>query len=76
MARKRTASAIFGGRRKLCPGSRQMDLFPGPRAVVAPDWPDLPEDARQTLIDLMTRLMFEHARAAATPTTAEAGHDR
>jgi hypothetical protein len=43
---------------------------------VAPDWPDLPEDARGTLINLMTRLILEHAQAVAAPTTAEAGHDR
>ncbi len=53
-----------------------MDLFASPRAAVAPDWSDLPEDARETLVGLMTRLILEHARAAATPTTAEAGHDR
>jgi hypothetical protein len=74
MARK-TTSAI-GVRRKTCPESRQMDLFAGPRAAMAPDWPDLPEDARETLIGLMTRLMLDHAQAAAMPTTAEAGHDR
>ncbi len=75
MARRTTASAI-GERRKPCPEWRQMDLFAGPRATVAPDWPDLPEDARETLIGLMTRLMLDHAQAAATPTTAEGGHDR
>ena len=53
-----------------------MDLFPGPRAAVAPDWPDPPEDARETLIGLMMRLILEHAQAVAAPTTAEAGHDR
>ena len=51
-----------------------MDLFSGRRAA-APDWPDLPEDARETLIGLMTRLIVEHGQAAATP-TAGAGHDR
>ena len=74
MARRTTASAI-GERRKPCPESRQMDLFAGPQAKVAPDWPDLPEDARETLIGLMTRLMLDHAQAAAMPTTAGAGHD-
>jgi hypothetical protein len=53
-----------------------MDLFTGPRAAVAPDWPDLPEDARGTLIGLMTRLILEHAQAVSAPTTAEVGHDR
>ena len=74
MERKTTALAI-GERRKPCPGSHQMELFAGPRAAAAPDWPDLPADARETLIGLMTRLILEHAQAAA-PTMAEAGHDR
>ena len=47
-----------------------------PMRGVAPDWPDLPEDARGTLINLMTRLILEHAQAVAAPTTAGAGHDR
>lgn len=34
------------------------------------------EDARETLIGLMTRLMLEHAQAAAMPKVAEAGYDR
>ncbi len=75
MARKTAASAI-GKRRKLNPESRQMDLFAGPRAAVAPDWPDLPENARETLIGLMTRLMLDHAQAATMPKTPGAGHDR
>ena len=45
-------------------------------AAVAPDWPDLPEDARGALIGLMTRLILEHAQAVSAPTTAEVGHDR
>ena len=54
-----------------------MDLFAGPRpAEIAPDWPDLPENARETLIGLMTRLMLDHAQAATMPKTPEAGHDR
>ena len=45
-------------------------------AVVAPDWSDLPEDARGTLLGLMTRLILDHAQAAATLIKAEADHDR
>ena len=63
-------------RSKSCPGSQQMDLFASPRVVVAPDWSDLPEGARETLLGLMTRLILDHAQAAATLTRAEAGHDR
>lgn len=75
MARKTTASAT-GVRSESCPGSQQMDLFARPRAVVAPDWSDLPEDARGKLLGLMTRLILDHAQAAATMTRAEVGHDR
>jgi hypothetical protein len=75
MARKTTASAV-GVRSKSCPGSQQMDLFASSRVVVAPDWSDLPEGARETLLGLMTRLILDHAQAAATLTRAEAGHDR
>jgi hypothetical protein len=75
MARKTTASAI-GLRRKRRPGSEQMELFASRCGAVAPDWPDLPKDARETLVGLMTQLILDYARAAAQPTTAEAGHDR
>ncbi len=75
MGWKTTASAI-GVQSKPCPGFRQMDLFVGPRVAVAPDWSALPEDARERLVGLMTRLILDHARAAATLTTAEVDHDR
>jgi hypothetical protein len=75
MTQKTTATAI-GVRRKRRPGSEQMDLFASRRGTGAPDWPDLPKDARETLVGLMTRLILDHAHAAAGPTTAGAGHDR
>jgi hypothetical protein len=53
-----------------------MDLFASPRAVIAPDWSDLPEGARETVLGLITRLLLDHAQAAATLIRAEAGHDR
>jgi len=38
---------------------------------------DLPEEAREALVSLMTRLILEHAGATATPTTKlEADHDQ
>jgi hypothetical protein len=74
MVRRTTASAVEV-RSKSCPGSQQMDLFASPHVVVAPDWSDLPEGARETLLGLMTRLILDHAQAAATLTGAEAGHD-
>ena len=75
MVRKTTVSAI-GIRSKSWSGSQQMDLFASSGAVVAPDWSDLPEDARGTLLGLMTRLILDHAQAAATVIMAEGGHDR
>jgi hypothetical protein len=73
MARRTTASAI-GVRGERRPGSLQMDLFASRRAAGAPDWPDLPKDAQEALVGLMTRLILDHAQAVA-PTTAGAGHD-
>jgi hypothetical protein len=71
MVRKTTASAS-GDRRKRRLPARQMDLFPRGVAAGAPDWPDLPEDAQQALVGLMTRLILEYART----TTMGAGHER
>jgi hypothetical protein len=54
-----------------------MDLFAARITGGAPDWPDLPEEAREALVSLMTRLILEHAGATATPTTKlEADHDQ
>jgi NAD dependent epimerase/dehydratase family enzyme len=44
------------------------------RVVNAPDWTDVPKDAREALVGLMMRLILEHAQMAA-PTKIEAGHD-
>ena len=61
-------------------GPQQMDLFRGGLANAsagAPAWPDLPKDAQDALVGLMTRLILEHARASAGPSeTVEAGDDR
>ena len=75
MARKTTAVAT-GDRRKRRFPPQQMDLFASGLAAGAPSWPDLPKDAREVLVSLMTRLILEHARTTATPTmTMGAGHD-
>ena len=66
-----TASAI-GVRSKSGPRSNGSDLFASSGAVVASDWSDLPEDARGTLLGLMTRLILDHVQAAATLIKAEA----
>jgi hypothetical protein len=70
MARKTTAS-MSGDRRKRL-AAQQMDLFARRSAAGAPSWLDLPKDARQSLVDLMTRLILEHVR---TKTMGD-GHDR
>jgi hypothetical protein len=67
MARQMTVSTI-GGLSKLRCAPRQRDLFTEPGAAACdggPAWPDLPEDARNTLVGLMTQLMLKHARATA-----------
>ena len=71
MVRKTTAEAT-GDRRKRRLHPQQMDLFARGLAAGAPNWPDLPKDAREALVGLMTRLILEHART----TTMGAGHDR
>ena len=56
--------------------SSQMDLFAAQIAGGAPDWPDLPKDAQEALVGLMTRLILEHARTTTAPTKRlGAGHD-
>jgi hypothetical protein len=71
----KTESAI-GIRRKRRLVSQQMDMFASRVVPGAPDWPDLPRDAQEALLGLMTRLILEHARATAAPTMAGGGHDR
>ena len=47
---------------------RQLDLFPPPQAstlIPAPGWNDLPEQTRQAVTGLMSRLLVAHAGAAA-----------
>ena len=60
MARKSTAKAI-GKRRKQRLAPQQMDLFAARIAGGAPDWPELPKDAREALVGLMTRLSIHAA---------------
>ena len=63
MARRKTTSTI-GERSKRQRAPQQMDLF-GEVGTEAhdgrPAWPDLPDEARITLVGLMTRLMLDHA---------------
>jgi hypothetical protein len=57
-------------------GVRQMDLFRAGVADGTPAWTDLPEDARDALVGLMTQLILKHARTRpASFEAAEAVHD-
>jgi hypothetical protein len=72
--------AAIGNRRRQRPGPQQMDLFkPGSAGVGvgAPAWPDLPRDARESLVGLMTQLILGHVRTTEVPSAAaESGDDR
>jgi hypothetical protein len=74
MPRRKTTSTI-GEWSKRQSAPQQRDLF-GEVGTEAhdgrPAWPDLPDEARITLVGLMTRLMLDHARATAA---TEAGRD-
>ena len=75
MPRKSTAKAI-GNRRGQRLAPQQMELFAARIAGGAPAWPDLPKDAREALVGLMTLLILKHARTTAMPTMRlGAGHD-
>ena len=56
---------------------KQMELFgsvrPGPGGV--PLWPELPEEARSALTELMAQLILNHVAKAAHPPAKEASHD-
>ena len=77
MAVKATTPAIMH-RQDRRSGLQQMDLF---RAGVADGttgapWTELPEDARDALVSLMTQLILKHARTSPAPSeAAEAVHD-
>jgi hypothetical protein len=55
-----------------------MDLFGSglsSGAMGAPAWPELPAEARATLMSLMTQLILDHAATTATPRAKEVDHD-
>jgi hypothetical protein len=56
-------------------GLQQMDLFRAGVADGAPAWKELPEDARDALISLMTQLLLKHARTIPVRSEAESVHD-
>jgi hypothetical protein len=57
---------------------QQMDLFASGLSngvIGAPAWPELPADARATLMSLMTQLILDYAATTATPRAREVSHD-
>ncbi|HBM60567.1 MAG TPA: hypothetical protein DD444_15390 [Citreicella sp.] len=60
------------------PAPQQLELFTRPSdadPVPAPHWQTLPEEARVTLTELMTRLILDHAAGARAPRRTEALHE-
>jgi hypothetical protein len=58
-------------------GSEQFDLFRlscGDCATQKPVWKALPPQTRETLTNLMTRLLLDHARDRRHPETRETRH--
>jgi hypothetical protein len=51
-----------------------MDLFAS-EAVGTPSWRDLPDEVRELLIGLMTRLMLDHVRTTMLPAKVVGGGD-
>ena len=75
MAVKATTPAIMH-RQDRRSSLQQMDLFRTGVADGAPEWTELPEDARDALVSLMTQLILKHARTSPAPSeAAEAVHD-
>ena len=63
--------------RRLRP-QHQIDLFGSGLlngAIGAPAWPELPAEARATLMSLMTQLILDHAATTATPLAKGVSHD-
>ena len=54
--------------------AKQMDLFVS-EALGTPSWLDLPDEVRELLIGLMTRLMLDHVRTAMLPAKVVGGGD-
>ena len=75
--RTTTATASNSGKNKRPRWRQQMDLFDSarPEAGGAPLWPELPEQARSALTELMTQLILDHAAKAVPLPAKEAGHD-
>jgi hypothetical protein len=75
--RTTTATAANSGRHKRPRWRQQMDLFDSarPEAGGVPLWPELPEQARSALTELMARLILDHAVKAVPFPAKEVGDD-
>lgn len=77
MASKTTAISANPVRRNRRFGMHQMDLFGVARgAVGVPEWRELPKEAQDALVNLMTQLVLQHVRVSATLARREDGHDQ
>jgi len=54
--------------------AKQMDMFVS-EAVGTPSWVDLPDEVRELLIGLMTRLVLDHVRTTTLPAKMVGGSD-
>jgi hypothetical protein len=57
---------------------QQVDMFGNGLsngAMGAPAWPELPAEARATLMSLMKQLILDYAATTATPRAKEVSHD-
>ena len=70
-----TTAPPIGKRHKRRIAAKQMDLFASEAAVGTPSWIDLPDEVRELLIGLMTRLMLDHVRTAMLPAKVIGGGD-
>ncbi len=55
--------------------AKQMDLFVSEAAVGTPSWIDLPDEVRELLIGLMTRLVLDHVQMTTLPAKVVGGGD-
>ena len=69
-----TTAPPIGKRHKRRIAAKQMDLFAS-EAVGTPSWLDLPDEVRELLVGLMTRLVLEHVRMTTSSAKVVGGGD-
>ena len=70
-----TTAPPIGKQHKRRIAAKQMDLFVSEAAVGTPSWLDLPDEVRELLIGLMTRLVLDHVRMTTLPAKVVGGGD-